>query len=243
MDIEDIIGTMISGTLQTRRKHYHGANRFLVGGANPFLNASTLLTVGGLVWGVIETMQQSGAASQPSGTVQPVPGPRSAGPVAAPTGRAVPPPLPPIPGAGQPAAQGPSAGPPAAPGEDLPDGATRLIRLMISASRADGQASDAEKRAILEHARKVGAESLVEDEWLRPTPLASVVGVVADPAQKADLYVLAFAIMRADEGISGAERIYLARLATLLGLDRQATDRLEAEAVAKIEQEGQSITG
>ena len=33
---------------------------------------------------------------------------------------------------------------------------------------------------------------------------------MTDPAVKKDLYVLAFAIVRADENVSGAERIYLA---------------------------------
>jgi uncharacterized membrane protein YebE (DUF533 family) len=105
---------------------------------------------------------------------------------------------------------------------------------MVSASRADGQASEAEKQAILEHARKAGVEALVEDEWLRPTPLASVVGVVTDPRQRADLYVLAYAIVRADEGICGAERIYLAQLASLLKLDKAAVDKLEAETDDRI---------
>jgi len=105
---------------------------------------------------------------------------------------------------------------------------------MVSASRADGQASEAEKQAILEHARKAGVESLVEDEWLRPTPLSSVIGVVNDPQQRADLYVLAYAIVRADEGICGAERIYLAQLASLLKLDKATVDRLEEETDNKI---------
>jgi uncharacterized membrane protein YebE (DUF533 family) len=137
----------------------------------------------------------------------------------------VPPPLPQVPGA-----------PPAPPAADagLPDGAARLIRLMVSASRADGQASDAEKQAILEHARQAGVEALVEEEWLHPTPLASVVGAVNDPKQREDLYVLAYAIVRADEGICGAERIYLAQLAAMLQLDRASVDRLEAETDNRI---------
>jgi uncharacterized membrane protein YebE (DUF533 family) len=224
MDIENLIGAMIEGSLNTRRKRSHGAGRFLTGGSRSFINASTLLTVGGLVWGVIETMQQQSAAGtggNASAQVPPQPSVPHAGTPsgAASLGRTVPPPLPPLPGAA------PAA--PAAPA--IPDGATRLIRLMVSAARADGQASDAERQAILEHAREVGAEALVGDEWLRPTPLASVVGVVTDPRQRADLYVLAYAIVRADEGISGAERIYLAQLAAVLNLDKATVNRLEEE--------------
>jgi uncharacterized membrane protein YebE (DUF533 family) len=46
--------------------------------------------------------------------------------------------------------------------------------------------------------------------------------------------VLAYAIVRADEGICGAERIYLAQLASLLKLDKATVDKLEAETDDKI---------
>ena len=35
------------------------------------------------------------------------------------------------------------------------------------------------------------------------------------------VYTLAFAIVRADEGVSGAERIYMAQLASQLALDKR----------------------
>jgi hypothetical protein len=41
--------------------------------------------------------------------------------------------------------------------------------------------------------------------------------------------------MRADESVSGGERIFLAQLAHLLGLDPAATARLESEAAARID--------
>jgi len=247
MDIENLIGTMIEGSLTSRRKRSRGAGRFLRHGSGSFINASTLLTVGGLIWGAIETMQQQSAAGTGGSAPAPPPLPnRPAPPSSMPPASAgpaltAPPPLPPVsrtgvpPVGGGPGRRSPegAGGPPVA-GDALPDGATRLIRLMVSASRADGQASEAEKQAILEHARKAGVEALVEDEWLRPTPLASVVGVVTDPRQRADLYVLAYAIVRADEGICGAERIYLAQLASLLKLDKAAVDKLEAETDDRI---------
>jgi len=239
MNIENLIGTMIEGSLTSRRKRSRGAGRFLRHGSGSFINASTLLTVGGLIWGAIETMQQQSAAGTGGSGPAPVPPPyrptppSSPPPASAGPARAVPPPLPPVSRTGvSPVGSGASV-PPAA-GDTLPDGATRLIRLMVSASRADGQASEAEKQAILEHARRAGVEALVEDEWLRPTPLSSVVGVVTDPQQRADLYVLAYAIVRADEGICGAERIYLAQLASLLKLDKATVDKLEAETDDKI---------
>ena len=52
------------------------------------------------------------------------------------------------------------------------------------------------------------------------------------------MYTLGFAIVRADESVSGAERIYLAQLASHLGLDPETTARLEQEASARIDQAG-----
>ena len=42
---------------------------------------------------------------------------------------------------------------------------------------------------------------------------------------KHELYILAFTIVRADENVSGAERIYLAQLAHQLGLDAATVRR------------------
>jgi len=66
-------------------------------------------------------------------------------------------------------------------------------------------------------------------------PLAEIVRGVTDPAIKKDLYVLAFAIVRADENVSGAERIYLAQLAHQLGLDPAAVQAIENETASKID--------
>jgi uncharacterized membrane protein YebE (DUF533 family) len=48
------------------------------------------------------------------------------------------------------------------------------------------------------------------------------------------MYALAVTIARADHGVSGAERIYLAQLAHQLGLDTASVGRLEAEVVARL---------
>ena len=60
---------------------------------------------------------------------------------------------------------------------------------------------------------------MVEAELAQTRPLADIVRGVTDPQMKKELYVLAFTIVRADETVSGAERIYLAQLAHQLGLD------------------------
>lgn len=221
MDVENLIGTMITGALSGGSKRSRRASRYLRGGGGSFLNASTLLTVGGLIWGAIETMQPvAGQATAPA------PQPGRVPPAAGPPAMAAPPPLP---------AMGPVAADGQAPMPDIPEGAAKLIRLMVSAARADGELSETERRSILEHARTAGAEALVAAELARPTPLARIVDGIADAQQRADLYVLAFGIVRADESVSGAERIYLAQLATLLDLDPAQAEGLEREAGEKID--------
>jgi uncharacterized membrane protein YebE (DUF533 family) len=115
------------------------------------------------------------------------------------------------------------------------DGLLTLVRLTISAARADGELSLEERGRILEHARGVGLESEVAAELQRPRPLTEIVAGVVEPGLKADLYRLAFSIVRADETVSGAERVYLAQLAARLGLDPSATAGIEGEAVAGID--------
>jgi hypothetical protein len=115
----------------------------------------------------------------------------------------------------------------------VPPEVLRVIRLTISAARADGALTTREQDAILAHARTVGAEELVRDELQRPTPLATLVAG-ARPEQHRDLYTLAFAVTRADETVSGGERIFLAQLAHQLGIDAATVAELEAAAVARI---------
>jgi uncharacterized membrane protein YebE (DUF533 family) len=49
------------------------------------------------------------------------------------------------------------------------------------------------------------------------------------------LYVLAFAILRADEQLTATERIYLAQLANLLRLDRATVEALEKDTGDRID--------
>jgi uncharacterized membrane protein YebE (DUF533 family) len=106
---------------------------------------------------------------------------------------------------------------------------------MISAARADGELGPEERERIVAEAREVGAEALVRCELDSPRPLGEVVAGVTDPQFKEQLYTLAFTIVRADEAVTGGERIYLAQLANRLGLDAAAIARLEAEAAARID--------
>jgi uncharacterized membrane protein YebE (DUF533 family) len=216
LDAERLLGSLIRGAVSKKKRH-RSSLRFLTGGRGSFLNASTLLAAAGIGWGLYETMK-----AKPT-----VPGPIS-GPGSQPTG--TPPPLPPLPTmASQPATTE------AAPPEIL-----RLIRLTVSAARADGALGPEERSRIIEYAREAGAEELVQAELDSPKPLSEIVAGPLPLESRRDMYVLAFAIVRADESVSGAEQIYLAQLAHLLGLDSAETTKLEQETVARIEAEQQA---
>jgi uncharacterized membrane protein YebE (DUF533 family) len=117
----------------------------------------------------------------------------------------------------------------------IPSDALRIVRLAIAAAHADGTLSDRDRTTIVEQARAAGAEHLVEQELANRSPLASIVTGITDPLQRATLYVLAFGIVRADESVSGAERIFLAQLANQLGLDPETVKKLEADAAKRID--------
>lgn len=222
MNPERLLGSLVRGALGGGRKRGRGASRFLTGGRGSLISAGTLMTAAGLAWGAFEvaTRNKGDAAGAPGGP-EPPPGGVPPRPPGAPP--------PPIPGA-----------PPPVPGAAaVPEPVLRLVRLAVSAALADGTLSPEEEQRLLEHAREAGpgAEALVRQELARPRPLAEIVQGATDPALRADLYRLGFAMVRADEQISGAERIYLAQLAHSLGLSPADVQQLEADTAARIDAE------
>jgi uncharacterized membrane protein YebE (DUF533 family) len=213
VDTSQILSIFIKGALGSRgRKRARKASRFL-GGNRGFLSASALMGAAGVAWGIYETMQQKSSEST------------AAAPASYPPSPAMMPP--PIPGAAPAAA--------AADDAAMPREVLRIVRLAVSAARADGVLLPAERALILSHARAAGLESVVETELAAPRPLSEIVGGVADDTSRRDLYILAFTIVRADEHVSGAERVYLAQLAHQLGLDAATTAQLEAETASQID--------
>jgi uncharacterized membrane protein YebE (DUF533 family) len=229
LDAEQLIGSVIKSTLFGRGKRARGVGR-LVSRSGGLLNGRTLLALGGLAWGLYETATAQQGQAQAGG---PPPGaaPGGAQGPAVGAGPAAPPPLPGTVSAGS--ASGPGVPPAAA----MPEGLRRVIQLTLSAARADGALSDVERGRIIAHAREAGVEDVVASELDRAVPLAEIVMGVTEPAQRADLYTLAFAITRADEQVTGGERVYLAQLAHLLGLSPDDTARLESETAARIDAE------
>jgi uncharacterized membrane protein YebE (DUF533 family) len=218
MDEHMLLDGVLRGVLGGRRKRSRKALRYLTGrrgGFGSLVNANTLLTAAGVAWGIFETMQnQQGMSGSPVAAAP------TGGAGASPSPAVPPPPLPDIGGAAT-----------------VPPDTLRMIRLAISAGSADGTLGEKEREVVLEQARAAGAEHVVEQELRQRRPLAEIVAGVSSPADRATLYVLAFGIIRADEAVSGAERIYLAQLAHLLGLDPETVTRLETEASTRIDSE------
>jgi uncharacterized membrane protein YebE (DUF533 family) len=207
----DVLSIVLSGTLgRSGRKRARRATRFLTGHKG-FLSTSALIGMAGVAWGIYDTLK---AQNQPTATVPPVPGVPNVPQVGFPV-----PPVPNVPGAFEAAL----------------DPVARVIRLAVSAAKADGTLTEQERALILGRAQEAGLESAVEAELGQSRPLADIVRGVTDDQMKKELYVLAFTIVRADEAVSGAERIYLAQLAHQLGLDVATVSSLENETAKKID--------
>ena len=220
MLLRGVLGSLLGG----RRKRSHRALRHLTGGglglgggllSTVLSHPTAALTAAGLAWGVFETLQNS--ASQ-SGGGQGGAGVGVGGGVGG--GLQASTPLPPL----------PEAGPPGVSVDVL-----RMVRLAVSAANADGAMSPQERDAVVAHAKEAGVSHIVEQELQGSRPLAQIVTGVTDPAARATLYVLAFSVLRADEAVTGAERIYLAQLAHLLNLDPPTVQTLEADTAARID--------
>lgn len=219
LDVEGLVGSVLRGVLGGRRKRSRGALRYLTHGRSSLLNASTLLTAAGVAWGLWETASRSSAApaTTPAATTPVVPPPL-------PTSAVVtPPPLP------QTVAAAPVVAAAAVPPEVI-----RVLRLTLSAARADGTLALNEREAILAQARAVGAEALVASELDAPRPLSEIVAGATDAKARQDLYTLAFTIVRADEQVIDSERTYLRELAQHLQLEPDIVTELEREASRRI---------
>jgi uncharacterized membrane protein YebE (DUF533 family) len=215
----EILSIFLRGALGSRgRKRARRAANFL-SGKKGFLTASTLLGAAGVAWGIYDSLQ-SGATGATGAT-------GAVGAVGA-VGASVPPPIP--------GAVVTSVTPPLSAGDrGLPLEVLRVVRLAVSAARADGALLPAERALILSHAREAGVETVVEEELGTSRPLAEIVSGVTDDQKRRDLYVLAYTIIRADENVTGAERVYLAQLGHQLGLDAATTAKLEQDTASKID--------
>ena len=222
MDESMLLNGVLRSVLGGRRRRSRRAMRYLnrgIGGplggtlgsigGSLLSNPNVLLTAAGFAWGIFETLQQENTPGTAPG----------APPVSTASGTSPLPPLPVVDSAST----------------HVSDQALQFVRLAISAAHADGSVSDQERQAILDQARIAGVDHIVEQELMQPRPLAEIVAGVTDDTHRGTLYVLAYSILRGDEQPSGAERIYLAKLAHLLGLDPRTVQQLEQNAGRRID--------
>lgn len=218
-----LLALFLNGALGRSGRKAAGRTAAYVSGNKGLITASGLLAAAGVAWGIYDSLK----SGEPGGAVMPpmpragaTPWPADLARAAAArplVGGAVPPPA--------------SAATPSA----MPIEVQRIVRLAVSAARADGTLAPQERGLILRHARAAGVEAEATHELDRPHPLADIVRGVEEESARRDLYVLAFSIIRADETVTGAERIYLAQLAHVLRLDAATTAALETDAAARID--------
>lgn len=218
MDESVLFNGVMRALLGGRRRRGRRAMGYMASAGSALLSHPTaLMTAAGVAWGIFETLQ-NGAQAPAGGAGLDTSGAGLNTSLPAAANAAAVPPL-------------PAVGAVAAPMSD----ATRMVRLALSAAQADGALSPEERTTVLARAKEAGLADLVDRELQEPRPLAEIVAGVTDPGQRATLYSLAFAVVRADEQVGGAERIYLAQLANLLGLDPVSVSTLEASAATKID--------
>jgi uncharacterized membrane protein YebE (DUF533 family) len=243
MIVGRMLGSLIGTALGVRGKSHHRARSFLTGGPSSFLNTSTLLTAAGLA-ATAYTLYRAHSTATPmsSSTIAggPTPPPSAPPPMSAPSSQA-PPPLPvsrttvaPQPAATSPIGTPSSASSPSASTTAPVDALTRIVAIALAAARCDGELGEDEYGRLLAVAREHKAEALVARELSEARPLAELAAGVTDAQHKADLYALAYGILRADESLSSAERSWLAQWGALLGLDAATTQRLEKEVAQRI---------
>jgi uncharacterized membrane protein YebE (DUF533 family) len=211
-----LLGALIEGALGSRRKKGKKTLRHLTGGSGSLVTPQTLLAAAGLAWGVYEAATRN--RPTPGAAPPPIPG----------AGGGTPPPIPGAPASAPPPLPSPIPGAPV-DDDEYPPAILRVVRLAISAARVDGALTPQELQEIMLRAREAGAEEVVEREIRAVRPLSEIVGGVVDLQERKELYGLAYAIVRADEGVGGAERVYLAQLGHALGLPDDVVRRVEEE--------------
>ena len=168
----DILSIVLRGAMgRSGRKRAKRATRFITGNGG-FLTASTVLAAAGVAWGIYDSVKGQNVPEVPGGPQVPgVPGVLGATAPAAFGG--VMPPIPVLPAA-------------------LPNPVLQMIRLAVSASRADGELTGQEREVILGRAKEAGLDAVIEAELTTVRPLAEIVRGIADPAARKEFYTLAF---------------------------------------------------
>lgn len=212
MNLERLLGSLVGDALGARpKKSARALDLFTGRGKSSWLSASKLLTAAALGWGAYE-IYRTHKTAQPSSTTTVVPGASGGTPPPLPTSATV-----------------------TTTVEAGLDPLRRIVATLVAAARCDGELGEEEYARIVAHAREQGAETLVREELERRRTVEEIANGVPRGEASRELYQLAFGVVRADEDVQGAERVWLARLSNALGLTPSETAQLEREITTKLD--------
>lgn len=119
-----------------------------------------------------------------------------------------------------------------------PEAVFPIVRTMIAAALADGRMSPEERAAIQEQLGSAGLSdeqvAQVHRDLVLPASPEEIAGFAFAPEAREVLYRFAALAVVADRDGSPAERAWLDRLATALGIVSPAKDEIEKETLAAL---------
>ncbi len=223
-DVEKLLGQMLAGGMGGGKKRKSRSSSFGIPGVSKAQLGVGAIGLAIAAWDHYKSRQGQAAPAMGGGM-----------PAALPP-MAPPPPPPPmsmpaptaLPSAPPPLAAPEAAAPPAEDSQRAAD-ATHLIRAMIAAAHADGLIDAEERAQILERALEAGLDAATREflkaELRQPASLEQIVAATA-PHLKLETYAAAIVAISID---TEAERAWLDRLATALGLDVAARDAVHQQ--------------
>ncbi|MBL4916093.1 tellurite resistance TerB family protein [Szabonella alba] len=111
--------------------------------------------------------------------------------------------------------------------------ATRLLRAMVAAAKADGHVTPAERRRIETQLQTLGlgteAQALIGAELDAPLDVGTIAALARGPEEAAEIYAASLLVVDPD---APAEKGYLAMLAARLQLEPGLVEHLHAKAAA-----------
>jgi uncharacterized membrane protein YebE (DUF533 family) len=215
-DVEKLLGQMLAGGMGSGKKRKSRGGSFGIPGVSKAQLGVGAIGLAIAAWDHYKSRQGQAAPAMGGGMPAALP--------------AMGPPPPPPPPMSMPAPTALPSAPPAAPQAAAPPSedsqraadATHLIRAMIAAAHADGLIDAEERAQILERALEAGLDATTREflkaELRQPASLEQIVAATA-PHLKLETYAAALVAISID---TDAERAWLDRLATALGLDTAA---------------------
>lgn len=239
IDAERMLGSLVRSAMSGGGGRYRGGRkgkrRKRRGGSMLGTAGKGALAMGalGVAMAAFEHFTQTGDQGSKFTGSSPTPSP----PPPPPQSHAAPPPPPPPPPGGQVAASAPPPLPPTPPAAEAaetggpktdPDEAILLVRAMIAAANADHAVDEEEKSRILQalDASGLGDEErqFLLAELGAPAGISELGAKATSPELARQVYLASAMAIEVD---SDAERAYLARLASALGLDAATVAELE----------------